>query len=122
MSHAVELLSSKGLQLAMQQQQLAPATIEVPDYVTSRLDTSNSSTQSQIVTLFSCFGEISAPAASCLQQLHTFIQTHARAAEREWLSHVAPTAPSRWQPVPVIERLKQKAKVSLVIVYIVRRQ
>ena len=115
MSHAVELLSSKGLQLALQQQQSAPSAGDLPDYVTSRHDAPNSFIHSQIVTPCSCFGDISAPAAACLQQLHAFIETHARAAEREWLSHVVPTSPSRWQPVPVIERLKQKAKVLVAI-------
>jgi alkylation response protein AidB-like acyl-CoA dehydrogenase len=93
MSQAVEILSSKGLELAMQQQQTAIAVIELPDFLNS-----------------SCFGEISAPAATCLRKLHVFIENHARAGEREWLSHVAPTAQHRWQPVPVIERLKQNAK------------
>ena len=63
------------------------------------------------VTIYSCFGEISAPAAACLQALHLFIENHARSGECEWLSHVAPTSQNRWQPVPVIERLKLKAKV-----------
>lgn len=59
----------------------------------------------------SCFGDVSVPAAACLHKLHSFIENHALAGEREWLSHVAPSGPSRWQPVPVIEHLKMKAKV-----------
>jgi hypothetical protein len=38
MSQAVEILSSKGLQLALQQQQPSPAASELPDFVTSRQD------------------------------------------------------------------------------------
>jgi hypothetical protein len=38
MSQAVEILSSKGLQLALQQQQPSPAESELPDFVSSRQD------------------------------------------------------------------------------------
>jgi hypothetical protein len=36
MSQAVEILSSKGLELALQQQQSAITSSELPDYVSSR--------------------------------------------------------------------------------------
>ena len=67
--------------------------------------------QDHVFTLSSCFGDISTPAAACLHKLHIFIESHALAGEREWILHVAPTGCNRWQPVPVIERLKLKAKV-----------
>jgi hypothetical protein len=71
-----------------------------------------------ILTFCSCFGDISVPAAQCLHKLHSFIERYALAGEREWLSHVAPTGQSRWQPVPVIEQLKMKAKVCEASVFI----
>jgi hypothetical protein len=110
MSQAVEILSSKGLELALQQQPAVVVT-ELPDFLTSRQAPRICMHLAVHSIIHSCFGEISAPAAICLRKLHSFIENHARPGEREWLSHVAPTGQSRWQPVPVIERLKEKAKV-----------
>ena len=70
----------------------------------------------------SCFGDISVPAAACLHKLHAFIENHALAGEREWLSHVSPASRDRWQPVPVIERLKLKAKVREACMCVARAQ
>jgi hypothetical protein len=113
MSDAVEILSRKGLQLALQQQPILAATNELPDYVTSRQGKRHAQPRHFIYVLSSrsCFGAVSPAAAACLRQLHHFIQTLARPGEREWIAHVAPTCPNRWQPVPVIERLKLQAKV-----------
>jgi hypothetical protein len=119
MSGAVEILSLKGLELALQKQQITAATIELPDFVTSRQEAHRACATGPFVTICSCFGEISSSAAACLQALHVFIETHARPGECEWLSHVASTNPNRWQPVPVIERLKLKAKVYQLLLFMI---
>jgi len=107
-------LSSKGLQLALQQQQPPLQKVEPPGLRFIQDNDAWFSAQSCpfFINILQLFWRYIGASSRMPPEIAQFIGAAALAGEREWQSHVSPSGPRRWQPVPVIEHLKmKKAKV-----------